>query len=96
MTNKTDEIKYFVKPHTTRPDQKVVTIYCGRELLGSFYMHNLESRRYCVFMSPHIREVYTDYNNPLTPGVIIDLGGDLDEFKRVSLGEPIGKRRVRR
>lgn len=69
-----EEIKYFVKPHLTRPNQKAITIYCGNELVASFYMHSHAGRRYCVFMSKHLTDVYTDTRNPLAPGVIIDLG----------------------
>jgi hypothetical protein len=69
-----EEIRYVIEPHNVRPEQKVVTVYCGNELICSFYMHSYKDKRYAVLMSKHIKDVYTDTRNPLAPGVIIDLG----------------------
>lgn len=75
MANKEDdeEIRYVIEPHNVRPKQKVVTVYCGNELICSFYMHSYENRQFCVFMSKYLGEVYTDLKNPMAPGLIIEL-----------------------
>jgi hypothetical protein len=88
MVNKTDEeeIRYFIRPHITKPNQKVVTVYCGRLLVLTFYMHSYQGKKFCVLTSKHLKEIYTDYKNPIAPGVIIDLSGDSDE---VELGEEL-------
>ena len=92
-----EEIRYFVRPHKVRPDQKVVTIYVGRELIATFYMHSWQKRRFCVFMSNYIRDVYTDMDNPLAKGLVIDLGANVEGKEGVRIhGDKKPSRSVRR
>ena len=74
-----EEIKYFIRPHLTKPNQEVVAVYCGRLLIATFYMHSYQGRKFCVVASKHLKDVYTDNKNPISPTVIIDLSGDSDE-----------------
>jgi hypothetical protein len=74
LVDSQETIRYVIKPHTVRPNMKVVTIYCDEELVATFYMHSSAGKRFGVFMSKHIVDAYIDRDNPLAIGVAINLG----------------------
>jgi hypothetical protein len=79
VNTKEEEVTYYIRPHTTNPNQKVVAVYCGKQLVATFYMHWYQGRKFCVVSSKLLKDVYTDHENPIAPGVIIDLSGESDE-----------------
>lgn len=66
-------IRYEVKPHMIRKNMEVVSVFCSNELICTFYMHSKAGRRFAMVISKHLVATHVE-NNPIAPGVIIDLG----------------------
>jgi len=53
---------------------EVVSVFCDGQLVCSFYMHSSAGKRFAVLMSKHLKNAYIDRENPMAPGLMIDLG----------------------
>ena len=69
-----DEVSYRIEPHLVMPNKKIVAVFHGKSLIGTFNIHIEKERRYCVFTSKYIVNVYTDFDNPDALQVMVDLG----------------------
>jgi len=66
-----DEVSYRIE---SRINKKIVAVFHGKSLIGTFNIHIEKERRYCVFTSKYIVNVYTDFDNPDALQVMVDLG----------------------